>query len=167
MGKELLLVRHAEARGTEVGRRDTERELSPRGYQDATRLGYYLYQRKQNIDLLLASTARRAQHTAEILTEQMHYEARRMHLSDKLYQASVRSMLEVINEQADEINCLMIVGHNPTLTYLTEYLTEEAISGIEPGGMFTLDITTDTWLEVTQHSAILTSYLGPDQLRQK
>ena len=167
MSKELLLVRHADARAAESGQRDAERELSPRGYQDATRLGHYLYQQQQNVDFLLISTAQRAQRTAEIIAEQMHYGPHKIQLLDKLYQASVRSMLEVINGQADEFDCLMVVGHNPTLTYLAEYLTGEAVNSMEAGGLLVLGLTANSWAEVTQQSAVVKAYVTPDQLRQR
>ena len=167
MSKELLLVRHADARAAETGQRDAERELSPRGYQDATRLGHYLYQQQKNVDLLLISTAQRAQRTAEILAEQMHYGTHKVRSPDQLHQASVRSVLEVINDQADELNCLIIVGHNPTLTYLAEYLTGEAVNNLEAGGLLALSLTADSWAEVTQRSAVVKACVTPDQLRQK
>lgn len=166
MNKELLLVRHADATAAEAGQKDAERELSPKGYQDATRLGHYLYEQQQSIDLMLVSTARRAQQTAEILTEQMRY-GNRPFQSERLYQASVRSMLDVITAQAESITRLMIVGHNPTLTYLAEYLTGEAVNNLMPGGLFLLRLAVEQWAEVSQHTASLTTYLEPDRLRSE
>ena len=159
--KKLLLVRHASATETERGGKDSDRELSAKGYQDATRLGHHL--REQAIDLMLVSTARRAHSTAEILAEQMHYGGRIVH-SDELYQASVRSVLSLINQQAEEVNSLVIVGHNPTLTYLAEYLTGEPVSSMAPGGLFLLQIS-GAWAEVSQQTAALDAYLDPEQLR--
>lgn len=165
MNKELVLVRHADATAAEVGQKDAERELSLKGYQDVTRLGHYLYEQQQNIDLLLASTARRAQQTAEVLTEQMRYGNRPFRFSEHLYQASVRSLLDIINAQAASVGQLMIVGHNPTLTYLTEYLTGEAVNSMVPGGLVLLRLTVEQWSEVSQHTASLAIYLEPDRLR--
>ena len=163
MTKELLLVRHAAADGAERGKKDSERELNAKGYQDATRLGHYLNGQQQVVDLMLASTAQRARSTAEILAEQMHYSGR-VDYSDELYQASVRSVLSLINQQPEVVNCLMIVGHNPTLTYLAEYLTGEPVSSMAPGGLFLLQIPVP-WAEVTQQTATLDAYLDPEQLR--
>lgn len=164
MIKELFLVRHATANEAEKGRKDSERELSPKGYQDATRLGYHLLEQQQVIDLMLVSTAQRARSTAEILAEQMHYGERIDH-SDELYQASVRSVLSLINQQSEAVRRLMIVGHNPTLTYLMEYLTGEAVNGLVPGGLFLLQIPVP-WAEVSQQTATLDTYLDPEQLRK-
>ena len=165
MSKVLLLVRHADSIAAEVGEKDIERELSPKGYQDATRLGHYLYEQQQDIDLMLVSTAQRAQRTAEILIEQMHYSDHKLQLSDDLYQASVRSMLELINQQPDSIDQLMIIGHNPTLTYLAEYLTGEPVSDMVPGSLFSLQLTVSQWIEVSRQSTNLITYITPDQLR--
>ena len=158
-------MRHADAVASEAGQPDIERELSPKGYQDATRLGHYLYTQQQTIDLMLVSVAQRAQRTAEIIAEQMHYSNHKVQLSEDLYQASVRSMLELINQQATSVHQLMVVGHNPTLTYLAEYLSGEPVNNVVPGGLFSLQLVVDQWEEVTQRSVTLTNYIVPDQLR--
>ena len=165
MTRDLWLVRHADSIAAEVGQSDIDRELSSKGYQDATRLGHYLYTQQQDIDLMLVSTAQRAQRTAEILTEQMHYSNHKFRLSEDLYQASVRSMLGLINQQTASVHQLMIIGHNPTLVYLAEYLSGEPISNMVPGGLFSLRLTVDHWEEVSQRNVTLTSYIVPDQLR--
>ena len=158
------MVRHATANEAEQDRKDSERALSAKGYQDATRLGYHLNEQQQIIDLMLVSTAQRARSTAEILVEQMHHSGR-IDYSDELYQASVRSVLSLINQQAETIKRLMIVGHNPTLTYLAEYLTGEPVNSMAPGGLFLLKIPVP-WAEVTQQTATLDAYLDPEQLRK-
>ncbi len=164
MTKELFLVRHATANEAERGEKDGERELSPKGYQDATRLGHHLLEQQQRVDLMLVSTAQRAQSTAEILAEQMQHGGR-VTYSDELYQASVRSVLALINQQEEAVTHLMIVGHNPTLTYLAEYLTGDPVSNMAAGGLFLLQISVP-WAEVTQQTATLDRYLDPDQLRK-
>ena len=166
MTRDLWLVRHADAVVAEVGQPDSERELSAKGYQDATRLGHYLYTQQQDIDLMLVSTAQRARRTAEILTEQMHYHDHNFQLSEELYQASVRSMLGLINQQPAHVHQLMIIGHNPTLVYLAEYLSGEPISTLVPGGLFSLRLTVDQWEKVSQRTVTLTTYIVPDQLRE-
>ena len=157
-------MRHATADEAERGKRDSDRELSSKGYQDATRLGHHLNERQHIVDLMLVSTAQRACSTAEILVEQMHYRGR-IDYSDELYQASVRSVLSLINQQAEAINRLMVVGHNPTLTYLAEYLTGDPVSSMAPGGLFLLQIPVP-WAEVSQQTATLDAYLDPEQLRK-
>lgn len=164
MTRELFLVRHATANEAERGKRDNERELSAKGYQDATRLGHHLNEQQQIVDLMLVSTAQRARSTAEILVEQMHYSGR-VDYSDELYQASVRSVLSLINQQTEAVDRLMIVGHNPTLTYLAEYLTGDPLSSMAPGGLFLLQILVP-WSEVSQQTATLETYLDPEQLRK-
>ena len=165
MTKNLWLLRHADAVSEEVRQKDIERELSAKGYQDATRLGHHLYTQQQDIDLIVASIAERAQRTAEILMEQMHYSSQKLQLSEELYQASVRSMLAVINQQSDDVHQLMVVGHNPTLTYLAEYLSGEAVNTIAPGGLFSLRLLVDRWEEVAQQTVSVDTYITPEQLR--
>ncbi len=166
MKKELLLVRHADARPSDGNERDAERQLSAKGYQDATRLGFYLREQQQEISVVLASTAQRARHTAEILMEQMRYSHDTIHLSENLYQGSIRSVMTLINEQPERVQKLMIVSHNPTLTYLAEYLSGEEVPVMEPGSFCLLHPLVDHWEEVAQQTVSFEKYLSPDQLRK-
>lgn len=165
MSRNLWLLRHADTLAAEVGQKDIERELSAKGYQDATRLGYHLYTEQQAIDLIWVSSAQRAQRTAEIIVEQMRYSPQKLQSSEELYQASVRSMLTLINQQSSDVHQLMVIGHNPTLTYLAEYLSGEAVNSIVPGGLLSLQVLVDQWEEVAQQTVTVTTYLTPDQLR--
>ena len=46
---------------------------------------------------------------------------------ESTYHASASSLSQLIKEQDDEINNLLIIGHNPGLHILTETLTNESI----------------------------------------
>ena len=43
MKRHLILVRHAQSRNLEPGKKDIERELTDSGIQDASRLARYMY----------------------------------------------------------------------------------------------------------------------------
>ena len=63
---ELLLLRHAKSRWDEPSVADHDRDLAPRGRKAASRMGELLREQDLVPDLVLCSTARRAEHTWQL-----------------------------------------------------------------------------------------------------
>jgi len=164
MVKKLILVRHAQATSPNNSIKDIERELTAQGYRDAPRIGRALYEEQQLPDIILSSTARRAQNTAELIAEQLKFERHRIILNDNLYNASVRTLLTEINSVSPETNCLMLIGHNPAISYLAEYLSGQEIGTMEAGGVVLLSLDISTWQEASQGNAVFLKYQTPHNL---
>lgn len=167
MGKKnLFLVRHAEATELGAGQKDIDRALTPTGYQDVPRIGRYLYLQECQPDIIIASDAVRAQTTAILLAEQLKYERHKIHYTEEIYKASVRSLLSLINDQKNSYTQVLIVGHNPVLTYLAEYLTKAEIGSIAPCGVVHLTCDTDRWMEFSEGNVQLATYMFPEKLSE-
>lgn len=164
MVKKLFLGRHAESAEAVAGIKDIERDLTAKGYRDAPRVGRYLFEQNLLPDAMLASSAQRAQATAELMAEQLKFELNKITFSEDLYNASVRTLLSQINGAQNTWGNLYIIAHNPAISYLSEYLTRENIGSIVPGGMVILSFDIDGWEEVSEGNARLMSYLQPDQI---
>ena len=164
MVKQLLIVRHAEAREPQNQQRDTERDLTARGYQDAVRVGNYLRVLGWQPDLMISSSATRAMASAQMIAEQIRYPAQRIQSNNELYDASLRTFLSIINQQEDTNERIMIVGHNLTVSYLIEYLTGEEVGSVAPAGFAIIEPTVQHWQEVSQNTATLASYKAPETL---
>ncbi len=165
--KNLYLVRHGEATESGAGQKDIDRALTPTGYQDVPRIGRYLFLQSCQPDVLISSNAVRAQTTAILLAEQLKYERHKIHYSEEIYHASVRSLLSLINNQKDAHHQVMVVGHNPVLTYLTEYLTKHEIGSIVPCGVAHLTFEADSWMELSEGNAQLYDYMYPEKLSEQ
>lgn len=72
-------------------------------------------------DLILSSTATRAQETARLIAEVMDYPGL-VEVDQELYLAEPEVLLERVRE-VGEVARLMLVGHNPGLELLIERLT--------------------------------------------
>lgn len=164
MIKNLFLVRHAEAAEPTANQRDIERELTPKGYRDAPRVGRYLFEQQWRPEVILSSSAQRAVATAELLAEQLKFDTNKIKYSEDIYQASVRSLLNVITEQKDSHDQIVIVGHNPVLTYLAEYLSGEEIGNMVACGVAHIQFEINNWAEVSKETATLVSYKTPENM---
>ena len=109
----LLLLRHAEAVPHNTD--DFNRELSPRGRNDAVRLGFYLRSHGLFPDVTLASPSRRTRQTAELALAALPH-AEVPLFDKKLYDASASKLRAAIAAVA--ARTLLVVGHNPGLAEL-------------------------------------------------
>jgi phosphohistidine phosphatase len=162
MGKQLYLVRHADAEEQGAGQKDFDRELTHQGLLKASRVGQLLADLGAKPQALFASTAKRAAYTAELIHERAGQTATLL-LEDSLYNASPRTLLDFIAKLDDSLGVVLLVGHNPGISYVAEYLTGEAsVSGMSPGGIAHLVLDLDHWQQVGQRTAQLGFYRVPE-----
>ncbi len=150
MAKTLIFMRHAKSDWSIAGQKDFDRTLNNRGLGDAPRMGRRLLEIGVKPDLVLSSPAIRAKTTAEYVSEQLGYDLDAIVYDKEIYESSVRSLLGVVNHLEDQYNCVIIFGHNPTHTYLAEYLTKEAIGNIPTAGAVCINFEFDSWKLVSE-----------------
>jgi phosphohistidine phosphatase len=115
----LLLMRHAKSDYPD-GVPDHDRPLAPRGIRQAGLGGDWLRANAPTIDAVLCSTATRARQTLENtgVDAPVRY-------SERLYGASPGTMIEEINETADTVATLLVIGHEPTMSTLALILADD------------------------------------------
>jgi phosphohistidine phosphatase len=145
--KNLILIRHAKSSWKENNISDFKRPLNKRGERDAPFMGKLLKNKNIIPDLVISSPAVRAHQTAEIICEEAGIEKNKLHFDEDIYHANHDDILEVINSVEDDVNTLMIFGHNPGLTNLSNYLTGEYIDNIPTTGMVSLSFA-GNWPEL-------------------
>ncbi|MCG8598429.1 MAG: histidine phosphatase family protein [Kiloniellales bacterium] len=118
----LMLLRHAKSDWSDPTLADFDRPLNRRGRRAAPLIGRYL--RKQDLlpDLVLCSAARRAQQTWELASTKLRSEVP-VKLLRSLYLAPPSRLLAAVQRQPDEVERLMLVGHNPGMENLAAQLS--------------------------------------------
>ncbi|OGV50307.1 MAG: hypothetical protein A2X49_16190 [Lentisphaerae bacterium GWF2_52_8] len=120
--KQLCLIRHAKSSWTESSLSDFERPLNMRGEKDAPLMGRRLAALGILPDLLLSSPAVRAIRSAEIIASEISYPLNKIILEPRIYEAKEDTLLEILRGIGDSFPCVMIVGHNPGLSRLSQEL---------------------------------------------
>lgn len=162
MVRTLYLIRHGEAEEAVSGLKDFERQLTPLGQRNASRMGKLLNDYDINPDLMVSSTAYRASATAELISERLKLSANKLEYLDDIYSASVRSLFNYVCDLDVEYKTVIIVGHNPVLIYLGEYLTKKAIGKLVPCGVLQIGFDLDSWSEVSEGNGTLMNYYAPE-----
>ena len=160
--KRQILLRHAKSSWSDDGLPDSERPLSGRGERDAPLMGARLRERGIRPDLVLSSPALRARSTARLVAQVIDYPADAIRLEASLYLAAPEEILAVIAEQVDAIDCLLVVGHNPGLTELTNLLLPELeLANLPTAGTVVVDCATERWAEARNAQRRLVCYDYP------
>lgn len=121
--KTLLIMRHAKSSWNNDGLTDHDRPLNHRGEADAPRMGTALKDLDLTPQLIVSSTARRASVTAELVAESCGYDGD-IQLDNSLYHAGVDEFIDSLRTISDDKTIVMVVGHNPGVSELVDYLTD-------------------------------------------
>lgn len=135
MQKTLYLLRHAKSSWKDMTLPDFERPLNKRGKQDAPMMAKKMKARGVKPDIILSSPAKRAKKTARVLADILESP---LHLEAKLYEADIEEMLFIINKAFETQDDVMIVGHNPELTFLNDLLSDKEIFNIPTAGIVSI-----------------------------
>lgn len=157
-------MRHAQSAEKQGAQSDKARELTTTGLRQALLIGNYLYQTKNYPDIIITSTALRAQHTATGLLDALKLMPDVLHEDDELYNASVRTFFQRIADLDDAWHHVLMVAHNPAITYLAEYLTKAAIGDMPPAAVAIIQLNIHQWKDLKEGCGELLHYITPENL---
>jgi phosphohistidine phosphatase len=123
--RELYILRHAKSDWDSSAQSDFERPLAKRGKKDAPAMGEWMAKQKIKIDYIASSPAERAKQTVYAVVKELDIAKKEIHFNDKIYMASLESLLRVLGEIPKKANKVMLVGHNPGLDDLLQYLVKD------------------------------------------
>jgi phosphohistidine phosphatase len=146
--KTLLVLRHAKSSWREAELADHDRPLNKRGKRDAPRMGELMRAEGLLPDLILTSSARRALTTAELVAEASGYDGE-IQVSRDLYAAGPEEFIDALCALPDELETVMVVGHNPGLEELVEALTEES-SAMPTAALAQVELKIERWVDLQE-----------------
>ncbi len=120
--RELLILRHAKSAWDADAPSDFDRPLAMRGLRATKRMGRYIAETGLVPDAIVSSTATRAVQTVLGAAQAGGFTLRPVRFEGAIYEASLPALLDVLGDCDPEAHRTMIVGHNPGLEYLLDYL---------------------------------------------
>lgn len=121
--KRLILMRHAKTEPFSEGMDDFGRALLKQGISDAERMAAEIVARGWAPERILVSTARRARETCSEVARIVEDE--RVRPMEALYLAGTKILEDAVADN-DEIETLMLIGHNPGMHELALSVTRAA-----------------------------------------
>lgn len=143
--KTIYLIRHAKSSWDLPHLADYERPLNERGKRDAPLMGHRFRARGILPDCLVSSPAARAAETSKIIAGEIGFPESGITWSRQVYEAGTVSLLKAVEALPDEAESAFLVGHNPGMTYLAEYLTGERILSLPTCAVACIEMDIDSW----------------------
>jgi phosphohistidine phosphatase len=157
----LFLLRHAKSSWDDPGLDDHARPLAARGVRATELLRDYLRREGIRPTLVLCSTARRARETLERVKPVGEHE-----IEPELYGASDRSIVELLKRLPEEVDSVMVIGHNPAMHQVVLELTggAEAVRHKFPTGALATLAFEGAWDQLGPGRAELAALVRPKDL---
>jgi phosphohistidine phosphatase len=149
--KKLILMRHAKSCWNQPWQDDHDRPLAERGLRDAPIMALRLANRDIHPDLLLSSSATRAIQTSEFVAHALRLSPEKIEVNKNLYHASPELLLKCIRKQKNSIQTLILIGHNPGLTEVTNLLGVR-LDNLPTSGQIAFELCSDYWAEFSKET---------------
>lgn len=159
--KRLTLVRHAKSSWRNPDLPDFERPLNHRGERDAPHMGRRLAERGLAPELLLASPARRTRLTAEAIAEQLAVDMARITFDERIYLATAGELIKLLQAIDEELLDVLLVGHNPGITDLANYLVGGRLENVPTCGVLSVELPFTSWRHLERAAGTLLFYDYP------
>ncbi len=163
MQRALYIMRHAQAEEAHGDLHDKDRELTAKGQQEALIMGSQLARQGFMPEYIYTSVANRTKHTAGLVSDVLKVASGNVIEEEELYNSSIRSYLSFINQIDASVRTVLLIGHNPTVSYLAEYLSKAEIGSMPTAGLCILQITVPSWKDIGKDSATLLDFIYPEQ----
>jgi phosphohistidine phosphatase len=149
---------------------DHERPLAERGRKDAPAVGEWLAAHGIAPGLTLCSTAVRTRETWKLAVHHLPQRPKTVY-EERLYDASPGEIIAVINDVSDDVQDLLVIGHNPGIQGVAETLTAgaegDSLERMSRHGFPTSAVAVlrfeGSWKSVEPGTATLTDYWAPHE----
>lgn len=142
MTKDILLIRHAHAESS-IHSSDFNRKLTPNGILDAEKMSQKLIHYGVIPEFIMSSPAMRAMKTTRIFAENITIPFNKIQPENMIYEAGVGTLLSLINHLENRYSKVALFGHNPGLSELADYLSDEYLGNIPTSGIVHLQFNID------------------------
>jgi phosphohistidine phosphatase len=176
VNRRLVVLRHAKS-SWPPGVPDHDRPLGPRGVVDARAAGAWIRDHAGPLDHVVVSSARRARGTWTLAADVIGYigaagydvgSTGPLTIDPRVYDASARTLVEVLRELPARVSTALLVGHNPGCAELVDLLAAERdpqaarLLAVKypTAGVAVLDLDV-AWAELDAGTARLTAFAVP------
>ncbi len=165
--KTLYLMRHAKSSWKDAELSDIDRPLNKRGKDNAPKMGLHLKKLKARPQLIISSPAKRAFKTAVLVAKEIGYEEKNIRIDMSLYGANVEEILELVHGIADQLDKVMLLGHNPAFTQAVEMFCDHDLINLPTCGVVRIDFQNRKWQNIKPGKGKLVFFEYPKKLERE
>lgn len=154
MHKQLFIVRHGKSSRDYGNISDIDRPLKERGVTDGYVMAERLLSKQLIPQKIMSSPAIRALHSLTIFARVFEYPYQNIEINEAIYFADKNKMLSLIKHTPNHIESLMLFGHNPTFTDLSNHFLNKKIENIPTTGLVWLKFETKEWTKIDNNNLV-------------
>jgi len=163
--KTIYLLRHAKSSWDNSSLSDKQRPLAKRGLQNAPEMGARFGARSEQLDHVISSPALRAHTTAQLFCEACGFPSRDILVEPELYFSGSDSIEDLIQAQDDRLKSVMLVFHNPDITYFTNSIDYDVrIDNVPTCGLVKLVTDIAQWRDWSRDNTVFEYFDYPKNL---
>ena len=160
---QLIIVRHASASWDPIYKNDFDRPLKKDGISDTSLISEYLLRKNFLPDHIISSAAVRTSETAEQIIKKINYK-NKFEAIDEIYNSTYQNLVKYISKVNNKYQCLMLVGHNPSVTEVINYFCNNTkIDNVPTCGVAIINFEYK-W-EKIKSDGTLVDFVYPQQLK--
>ena len=146
---------------------DFDRPLKKRGKEDIKNIAQWLKKEGIKPDKIVSSPAKRAVKTLKILETVLNIKKNIINFDKNIYEAHVGYLIKMIEKLDNRYNNVFIIGHNPSLSELSEYFTDTIITNIPTSGVMAIEFEIKKWSEIKNKKGKILFFIYPKKLKDK
>ncbi len=143
--KTLYIARHAKSSWNYPDLKDHDRPLLEKGKKRTRKVINFLKNEQVQPEIILSSTARRAAETATYFASGCGVGPENLVFEAALYHAGREELFRYLAHVSNQIQSLMIVGHNPAMTNFANHFLRDPIDWLPTSAVVGLQIDTPDW----------------------
>jgi phosphohistidine phosphatase len=156
--KTLILVRHGKAGHSHSRGGDLERPLTHRGQTDSARMAELFHEFDVRVHAVISSPALRAKTTAKCFAD---WVVLPVGLDERLYDAGVPELLDVVQGVEDFQETIVLVGHNPGISEFLRVLLDQEHADMPSASIAVVNFDVPEWVDVVAGGGDLEWFMDP------
>ena len=137
---------------------DIHRPLSHVGIEKIKKTANSSKEQFISSDIIFTSSANRALYTSILLAKSLSINFNKIKICDELYTFNFIEVMEFVKSIDNIYSNVVLVGHNPAYTEISNYFSENKILNLPTAKWFSLKFKSDNWTDIIDLKPI--SYLS-------
>lgn len=162
--KRVIIVRHAKSVPYGYDN-DFNRDLTDRGETDADKISERLKSLGVSPDLVIASPATRAMHTASIFCQNLGCDRAKIRQEEVFYEGlTTQSFIDMLQALPETVQTVFVFGHNPTVYYLAYNLVKYFNSDMPTCSTVAIDFPIEKWKDISARGGQVAFQITPKSI---
>lgn len=162
--KTVYFIRHAKSSWSDMSLRDHDRPLNKRGKRDAPFMAEKLKELGAEPDAIITSTALRAKTTAQHFALAFELSGKQFVEESKIYEAYSSNILKIVQNTSDNLNTILVFGHNPGFTMVANsFAGGEDIDNVPTCGIVKVVANVSNWKDLKKPKGKVVEFHYPKQ----